>query len=149
MSVGGRLEERLQIAIRPLTKGAVGAYRPSRVEFLAQSNDQSLPLNFGEPPIERDRPLDSDRQSEERSYTGLWTNIQRPSGTLYGVRRNTNFAANILQLGQGHPLVASRLARQRLRPLGGLLEYLRDLVVVVSPISHCSYKVAHADIWRK
>ncbi len=76
MAVSHRLEQRLQISVGPLSEGAVGAHRSTRVEYLAQLDDESLPLRFAEPSIERDRSPDSNRQSEKLSHCATRTKLE-------------------------------------------------------------------------
>jgi len=59
-----------------------------------------------------------------------------------GVRGNPNFAADLLEIGERQTLIAGKVERSSLRPLGGCEEDSRDLFVIVSSIGHDASKIA-------
>src|SRR5262249_7905258 len=96
-----RLEQRLQIAVRPLTQRTLARDAATRIEGLAQENDESVPLFVGEAAIELDCALDAHRESEDAAWRRRCA-VERLRGGCDSLGGDPDFLPNRLQLGECH-----------------------------------------------
>src|ERR1044072_3331647 len=102
----GRLEQYLQVSVRPLPQRAIGARATARVEHLAQLHHETLPLFIGEPAVEIDRPSHANTQAEEGSGGAAEPHINRSGSLRDRLGRDADLAADRLELREGEPFVA-------------------------------------------
>ena len=90
----GRLEQHLQVSVRPLPQRAIGARTTARVENLTQLHDETLPLLIGETAIEIDGASDADAESEKRPRRGAEAHIDRARSLRDGLGRNAHLGTD-------------------------------------------------------
>lgn len=92
---------------------------PASVEDFSQLNHEQVPFRVREPPIEDDRPLHADGQTEQRSRCPLPADIQSMGGLGHSLRGNADLATDDLEVGEREAFIAGTLRSRRRRPFGG------------------------------
>ena len=131
-----RLEQDLQVAVRPLAQRAVGARATARVEHLAQLHDEPLPLFISQPAIELHRAGYADRESEDRTPCRAQAHVDAAGRVRDRVGRNTDFTADRLQIGEGQPFILRNFAVGGRRRFRGRAKDRGDFLVIVPAFGH-------------
>ena len=107
----------------------------ARIERLAKIRNQPVPFIVRELSIDIDCARHANREAEERACR-LHVVLDPADSLLHRFRGDTDFAANLVQLGEGQSGIRRRQAPARILRLSGILENLGYFFFAESALAH-------------